>query len=362
MLDLLPILALGLGLGLAWLICTTMHSLARPMRRTAGWAVARSRPSDPSELSPARRFETIEFKYNAVESGPVWLIDGDDPAGPVVIFSHGWGESRIDVLQRIGVVAPFCSRIIAWDLPGHGESPRGSSPLGTSEWMQLADLVELAQGEDLDALEREAEAMEASSEDEADWDAFFDAPPKPGAPRVVLWGYSLGAGVSIDLAANRSRRVAAIIAESPYRLAATPARNMLTLKRLPWRINLGPAMFLLGLSRGRGPRWTGFDRASLARDVECPLLVVHGEEDEICPIGDGSEIAECAGIGSDPDATARPRGGAFVPLPAAGHFDLWTDPSCAAAREIATEAIRGLIRGISGRGPDPDPTAASRDQ
>lgn len=347
MLDLLPILALGLGLTLAWLVLTTMRSLARPPRRTAGWAVARSRPIDPSELPTPRSFQTIDFKYNAIESGPAWLIDGDNPSGPVILFSHGWGESKLDVLQRIDVMAPHCSRIIAWDLPGHGESPRGSSPLGAGEWLQLDDLVELAQGEDLEERARRAEEMEASAEDEADWNDFFDSPPKPGAPKVILWGYSLGAGVSIDLAANRQRRIAAVIAESPYRLPATPARNMLALKRLPWRINLSPALFLLGLSRQRGPRWTGFDRASLAKDLNCPLLVIHGDADEISPLEDGQEIAKAAGTGSDPDAPARPGTGTLVTLPGATHFDLWTDPDNADARERASHAIADFIRSIA---------------
>lgn len=351
MLDLLPLLAIGLALAVAWLILVTMRSLARPPRRTEAWAVARSRPADPSELPTPRRFEAIDFKYNMMESGPVWLIDGDNPSGPVVIFSHGWGESKIDILQRVDAIAPLCSRIIAWDLPGHGESPRGSSPLGTSEWNQLTHLVELAQGEDLDARSREADEMMATLEGEADWEAFLDAPPKPGAPKVILWGYSLGAGVSIEVGADRPKRVAAVIAESPYCLASTPARNMLTLKRLPWRINLPPAMFLLGLWRHRGPRWTGFDRANIAKDLRCPLLVIHGDADEICPLEDGQEIANVAGTGplddSTPDATARPSSGTLVTLPGATHFDIWTDPRQTEARAIAAHAIADFIRSLA---------------
>lgn len=343
--QILPLLALGLALGLAWLIHVTMRSLARPPRRGYAWAVARSRPSDPSELPKPRRFEVVAFGHNALESAPIWLIDGDDPSGPVAIFCHGWGESKIDVLPRLEALAPVCSRIISWDLPGHGEAPPGPSPLGTSEWNQLIRLVELAQGEDLDARSREADEMMANLEDEADWEAFFDSPPKPGAPRVVLYGYSLGAGVAIEVAGDRPNRVAGVIAESPYRLAATPARNMLALKRLPWRFNLPPAMFLLGLSRHRGPRWTGFDRATLAKDLKCPLLVLHGEADEISPLQDGRDIAITAGTGRDEPHT--PSTGSLVTLPGATHFDLWMDPARTEARAAATGAIRSFIRSLS---------------
>lgn len=331
----LQLLALSLALVYVWLVLFTMHALARPPRRTYAWAVARGRPGDPSELPSPIPFQTITFKHNTIESGPAWIIEGDNPQGPVVIFSHGWGESKIDVLQRLPALLPLCSRIIAWDLPGHGEAPRGPSPLGTSEWLILEDLIELAQGEDIDAREREADELEATLEDEADWDAHFDKPPKPGAPKVVLWGYSLGAGISIDLAANRTRRVSAIIAESPYRLPHTPARNMLALKRFPWRVNLGPAMFLLGMTRHRGPRWTGFDRASLAKDIACPLLIIHGEQDQISPPQDGRDIA-----------AATPRA-THISLPGATHFDLWLDPACAADRANATAAIQSLLRALT---------------
>ncbi|QYK47341.1 MAG: alpha/beta fold hydrolase [Phycisphaeraceae bacterium] len=333
--DLLPLLVLGLALSILWLIAFTMRSLARPPRRTEAWAIARSRPSDPSELAHPRSFESIRIAHNAPESAPAWIIAGDNPAGPVLIFCHGWGESKMDILQRLDAVAPLCSKMISWDMPGHGEAPRGSTPLGASEWMILEDLIHLAQGEDLEARTRQTEELEATLEDDADWDTHFDTPPKPGAPKVVLWGYSLGAGIAIDLAANRTRRVSAIIAESPYRLPHTPARNMLALKRLPWRINLAPAMFLLGLSRSRGPRWTGFDRAALARDITCPLLVIHGDMDEISPPEDARDIARAA-----PNAT-------LITLSGANHFDLWTDPKQADARERATRAIADFIRFVA---------------
>lgn len=338
------LLLLGLVLGWAWMVQVTARALARPNRRTYAWAVSRSRPADPSELPTPRPFQTIQIRHTALESGPAWIIEGHRPDGPVVIFCHGWGETKMDILQRLDAVLPHCSRIISWDMPGHGDAPRGPTPLGTSEWRILEDLVELAQGEDLDARERTAEELEATLEDEADWDAHFDKPPMPGAPKVVLWGYSLGAGIAIDLVANRTGRVSAVIAESPYRLAATPARNMLVLKRLPWRLTLGPAMFILGLSRHSGPRWTGFDRASLARDARCPILVLHGDADEISPPEDGAEIARAAGTGAD---GASPSRGTLVPLPGATHFDLWLDPARADARAIASDAIGTFIRSVS---------------
>jgi pimeloyl-ACP methyl ester carboxylesterase len=182
-----------------------------------------------------------------------------------------------------------------WDLPGHGEAP-GRCSLGVDEADDLVALVERVAG---------------------------DAP-------VALYGWSLGAGMSIAAAA-RDGRVAGVIAEAPYRLAITPARNVMRMNGLPYRMNLPVAMGLVGLRLGVGVGWRGFDRADLASRLACPLLVVHGSTDEICPIVDGREIAGAA-----------PRG-EIVVIEGAGHNDLWSEPAFAAACDGAIGRFLGRL-------------------
>jgi len=275
---------LALGLALIWLIAVfaTAWRLTHPVRRTYASMVRRNLPGDPSELPGAGRAFTQWPLASRGRELPVWDIPGDDPAGPVAILTHGWGNSRYDALTRLSAFLPRCSRVIAWDQPGHGDAP-GTCDLGVGEAQDLTELLN-----------------------------HIDA------PRLVLFGWSMGAGVSIACAAANPERIVGVIAQAPYRLAYTPARGVLRESALPWRATLWPAMWAIGVLRGRSPGWAGkwpaFDRAQHASKLRCPLLVLHGENDRVCPPEDGHQIAEAAAHGR------------FISIPNAGHNGLWANP------------------------------------
>src|SRR5438105_2541012 len=96
--------------------------LTHPARRTYASAVARGKPGDPSELGAALEFSAWGLKTGGLEL-PVWDIRGEREDGPVVVLTHGWGDSRIGALARLGAVAATASRVVAWDMRGHGEAP-----------------------------------------------------------------------------------------------------------------------------------------------------------------------------------------------------------------------------------------------
>ncbi len=189
-------------------------------------------------------------------------------------------------------------------MPGHGDAP-GTSSLGTHELDDLLALIERV---------------------------------NPTTP-LVLFGWSMGAGLSIVGAARSSRAVAAVIAESPHRLPATGARNMLLSQQFPHRPNLALALAYLGVRWGAGATWNRpetFDRAVWASRLSCPLLVIHGAADTISPLGDGRSIAEGA------------RAGRFLEVDGAGHAGLWTRPD---SRALCTQAVSEFVREALGGGP-----------
>jgi pimeloyl-ACP methyl ester carboxylesterase len=293
--GLASVLAIGLLLVLVWITAQTWYGLTRPPRRTYASALARGTPGDPSELlQGAREYKSWAFQSDGLWL-PVWEIPGDRPDGPVIILSHGWGSSRIGALSRVPALLPLASCIIAWDMRGQGDAP-GTCSLGARETRDLRLLC--------------AEA--------------------PGDGPVVLMGWSLGAGISIAAACGVPR-VAAVIAEAPYRHVVTPARNMLLTNGMPGGATLDIALAWVGLTSGVGPKWNqpvAFDRAWHAAQLSCPLLVLHGDADSISPTTDGREIAAAA------------RDGTYINIPTGGHQSLWIQPDSAA---ICINAVRDFI-------------------
>jgi pimeloyl-ACP methyl ester carboxylesterase len=314
--GLLALLGLGLLIAVAIGAWMTGHHLRRPPRKTYGWALARNLPGDPSELHDSLAFEALELDLRAGDPqlrrfglSPVWDIEGRDPSGPVIIWTPGWGDSRVGALARIRHIAPVAKRIIAWDPPGQGDAD-GKWPMAVREDRMLREL------------------------------ALWASETHGGS--IVLAGSSMGAGLSlvaaVDLASDHSTRIIGVIAEAPYCLPKSPARNYLRAVGHPHSWNIELVYGLMGLRVGVGPDWSkahggrGFDRAEWAAKLPCPLLVLHGDRDVISDPEDGKEIAN------------RTKQGELVMIAGGGHNDLWIKPDF--ERQCA-EAVGRFIRSLS---------------
>ncbi len=295
MLGLIQILAVGFAIGLIALILTTAWMLTHPVRRSYAWAIARSQPGDPGELDEPLRFvdDMIETASARV---PIWDIEGRDPNGPIVLMTHGWGSSRQGALKRIYPIIDHASRVIAWDLPGHGDAS-GIARLGADEHMIGMELIE---------------ALEIK-----------DTP-------VVLYGWSMGAGISLALCEQiqSTHNVRCVICEAVYRVPPTPARAVLSLRGMPHRLNLIPALALLGLKFRVGMKWRGFDRAEITTRVKAPILLLHGDLDPVSPFGDALKVMRASSVAY------------IAKVEDAGHNNIWTDP---VFRELAIDAVGSFI-------------------
>ncbi|GAB4546037.1 MAG: hypothetical protein Tsb0013_04440 [Phycisphaerales bacterium] len=307
-LGLAQIVLVGLMLAVAGVTWLTVRTLRTPSRRTYAWATARNRPGIPSELDPPRPFTDREFDTH-VGAIHAWEIPGDDPDGFVVIVCPGWGDACVGALPRLGALLPHARLVVPFDPPGHGDTPErtGKTTLGIKEPAIIRDLARTLASE------------------------------HPGA-RVVLFGWSMGAGASIAAATKMDGAddpcVAGVIAEAPYDLAPTPARNVVRLSGLPWRINIPLAYFVLAQRLGKGLTPARFSRrahaARLSPDV--PLLILHGSEDAISPPDDARAIADAA-----PRAT-------LAMIDGAGHNNLWTDDRY---EPVCREAVDAFISRLS---------------
>lgn len=313
-------LATLLGFGLIGyvlvLIAYTAWKLTHPARRTYASALARGIPGDPSELDAPRAYTSVEIRSRG-RALPAWRVPGDDPDGPVAVLSHGWSDGRLGGLVRLAGLLGRCSEAVLWESPGHGVA-RGVCTLGVGEVEDLLTIVEEV----------------------------------AGGRRVVLLGWSMGAGVSIEAGARlraQGRPAAGIVAEAPYRWARTPARNVLRARGLPHLVNLAPALWVIGLVSGAGVRWRRFDRAAHAAELgPTGLMVLHGTADAVSPLGEARAIVDAA-----------PRG-RLVEIPDGTHNGLWTDETtrraCVDAVERFLEEVcpPGTPGAITARGSTPE--------
>ena len=110
--------------------------------------------------------------------------------------------------------------------------------------------------------------------------------------RLVVFGEFLGSAVALDLALSRPCR--ALVLESPF--ASIPAMARAVYPFLP----LWPFVR------------TRYDNERKAPRMAVPLLVLHGEKDEIVPFSQGRRVFEAA-----------PRPKRFHAIPGAGHNDTY---------------------------------------
>lgn len=130
----------------------------------------------------------------------------------------------------------------------------------------------------------------------ADAEAAYDFVTKErGVPagRVVLYGQSLGTAAVTDVAARRE--CGALVLESGLSSAADMAAVV-----VPWL-----PRFVRGLTKNK------LDTVSKLPRVRCPVLVVHGDRDEIIPVWQGRRLF---------DAAAEPK--RLIIIEGAGHNDL----------------------------------------
>src|SRR5262249_5671534 len=107
--------------------------------------------------------------------------------------------------------------------------------------------------------------------------------------RIVIHGESLGSAVAVELAARRP--CARVVLEAPFTSAAQVAGTVLPL--------IGPLLI------------SSFDSKAKIGRTRAPLLIIHGDRDEVIPYRMGRELY---------DAAPEPK--SFWTVEGAGHNDL----------------------------------------
>jgi fermentation-respiration switch protein FrsA (DUF1100 family) len=170
----------------------------------------------------------------------------NQPAQAAVIYFHGNG-GNLSYCDWVGTeLAARGLDVLVFDYRGYGRSE--GEPVGERELY-------------------------------ADADAAYDFLTKERgvAPRsVVLYGQSLGTAAAIDVASRRE--CGALVVESSLSSASDMAGAI-----MPWL-----PRFVRGLTKNK------LDSASKISRVGCPVLVAHGEGDQLIPAAQGQKLFDAA--------------------------------------------------------------------
>lgn len=174
-----------------------------------------------------------------------------------VILLHGAGGDRSSLLPELRALVGRGYGVLAFDLPGHGESA------GEIHW---------------------SEGERASLRAAVDWLAKRD---DVDPSRIGGYGFSLGGYVLAQVAAEDERLAAIVLAGTP----ADPVEQVRFQHRRFWLLSQLPALFVL--SRG------GMDLSVRARDfvgklAPRPVFIVQGTDDATVPGAMGPELYAAA--------------------------------------------------------------------
>jgi fermentation-respiration switch protein FrsA (DUF1100 family) len=190
-------------------------------------------------------------------------------------------------------------QLVAWFAPPDGDKPLVIFFHGNAEVLswRTARFKKLAQeGVGLLAVSFRGYAGSTGTPTEdgliADGEAAYRfAAARYPARRIAIWGYSLGSGVAVRVAA--AHPIAKLVLEAPFTSTLEVARARFPFMPVGW----------LMLDR--------FLSIDHVKDVRAPLLVLHGEQDRVVPIRFGEALFAAA---NEPKR--------FVRFPEGGHVNL----------------------------------------
>jgi fermentation-respiration switch protein FrsA (DUF1100 family) len=199
----------------------------------------------------------------------VWHVPAK-PGHAVVIYFHGNGDFLAGMVGRFREITADGTGLVALSYRGYAGSSGRPSEQG---------------------LLRDAAA------------AYAFTAARYGAERIVLWGFSLGSGVAVAVAAEQP--AGRLILEAPYTSLADVAASAFPI--FPVRLVM----------------WDPFRSDQRIARVKTPLLVMHGGRDATIPVGLGERLFALA---HEPKQ--------FVRFPEGGHNDLDTYGATATARQF----------------------------
>ena len=177
---------------------------------------------------------------------------------PALVVMHGWGGNAEMMLPLAGPLHRAGYALLLVDARCHGRSDDDSFA----------------------SLPRFAEDIEAG----LDW---LVGQPDVDPARLGVIGHSVGAGAAL-LAASRRPTLRAVVSLAAFAHPQVMMRRWLASKRIPyWPLG---AYILAYVQRVIGHRFDAIAPVNTIARVACPVLLVHGLEDDTVPLSDAEAI------------------------------------------------------------------------
>jgi alpha-beta hydrolase superfamily lysophospholipase len=210
---------------------------------------------------------------------PAWFIPArHGQPGPGVVLVHGWESARDRTLPMARFLHAAGFHCLTFDVRGHGANPPEALPLSGGEF-----------GRDATA-------------------AFSTLMTRPEVTVGAISGHSMGA-IGAILAAAADPRVAGLVATScpadPYRLT----RQTFRLAHLPIPDPIAYPLAWLTTRvylRPRGHRVPEVSASAAIARYRGPVLLAHGDHDEVVPVRHLDWLAEAARAARAGDPAAAP--------------------------------------------------------
>lgn len=183
-----------------------------------------------------------------------WLPVPGKSQAPAVVVMHGWGANASLMLPAVAPLHAAGFAVLMMDARCHGDSD----------------------DENFSSLPRFAEDIEAG----LDW---LRQRAEVDNQRLAVVGHSVGAGAAL-LSASRRKDVRAVVSLSAFAHPREVMRRLLGAAHIPYPV-LG-WYIIRHVQRVIGARFDDIAPLTSIAKVQCPVLLVHGAEDDIVPFAD----------------------------------------------------------------------------
>lgn len=222
--------------------------------------------------------------------------------GPAALVMHGWGGSALDMAPLAAPLREAGVHTLLLDARGHGRS----------DGCAITSMPHFA-------------------EDVAAGLSWLRAHPLVDPARIVLVGHSVGAGACL-LAAHRDPGVAGVVSLSCMAEPRAVMTRLLSGAHLPRAVRW---LALRYVEHAIGMRFATFAPLTLLPTLTMPVLLIHGELDQVVPVADAHQLAAVA-------PAAR-----LLIVPGVGHADI-----------DGVAAVSDTVREFVARATQPQPAEA----